>query len=145
MSSSSAESQWMDGRRRIKRCECGLQAPVWTATTDKNRGKRFHGCGRFLSAQKCNFFEWVEDEECVTCLRRIDTLLQKITSVEDNFRVKELEMQAEIKSCVRGIGLLKLQNMEEELKMSKKGNKTFSWNVVWFGLLVIILLGSRIY
>ncbi|KAH7833732.1 hypothetical protein Vadar_009201 [Vaccinium darrowii] len=47
-------------------CECNVRAPLRTALTKENVGRRFLGCGNYQGegGKKCNFFDWFDPETC---------------------------------------------------------------------------------
>ncbi|XVF84983.1 hypothetical protein PTKIN_Ptkin17bG0082400 [Pterospermum kingtungense] len=46
-SSSITQSSSMNSRARTVKCDCGRRAPIRTATTSRNRGKKFYGCFKY--------------------------------------------------------------------------------------------------
>ncbi|CAH9120344.1 unnamed protein product [Cuscuta epithymum] len=52
------------GRSRFCRCMNAngtrVKASLWTSWTDKNPGRRFHGC-RYYEKDGCGFFEWHDE------------------------------------------------------------------------------------
>ena len=44
---SSESSTKPGGNKRLVKCECGVISPVRVASTKRNSGRRFRGCGRF--------------------------------------------------------------------------------------------------
>ncbi|KAL3615316.1 hypothetical protein CASFOL_040977 [Castilleja foliolosa] len=61
MDSSSSREEFVERSKRT--CFCGLRAPMWTAWTDDNPGRRFIGCPNYKdSSSNCKFFSWVDPE-----------------------------------------------------------------------------------
>ncbi|CAH9099692.1 unnamed protein product [Cuscuta europaea] len=96
-----------------------------------------------VGGQQCKFFEWVEEDRCRTCQENLDLVLQKVGRLEEHVRMKEMELEGEMKSCVRGIGVLKVQNMELQLKMAKNDNLTFKWKLLCVSLICFIFFAIR--
>ncbi|XVF60851.1 hypothetical protein PTKIN_Ptkin08bG0081100 [Pterospermum kingtungense] len=62
-SSSITQSSSTNSRARTVKCHCGKRAPIRTATTSRNRGKKFYGCFKYNEAGGCDFFQWVDGSE----------------------------------------------------------------------------------
>jgi len=74
--------------KRITRlvCHCGSEAPLVTAWTYDNPGRRFYGCGRYFQRRKCNFFRWYDPEVPERQKKIIRALLKKNDELQDKER-----------------------------------------------------------
>ncbi|KAI8539361.1 hypothetical protein RHMOL_Rhmol09G0176700 [Rhododendron molle] len=65
---SSSSSSTPNSRSKVERnvlCGCGVRAPLRTALTEPNVGRRFLGCVNYKKEdQACKFFEWVDPATC---------------------------------------------------------------------------------
>lgn len=81
-SSSSGTITPLKRRARLV-CHCGCEAPLVTAWTYDNPGRRFYGCGRYFQRRKCNFFQWYDFERQKKLIR---ALLKKNDESQDKER-----------------------------------------------------------
>ncbi|CAI8601104.1 unnamed protein product [Vicia faba] len=73
----------------IHECHCGIDAPLMTAWTDSNPGRRFFGCGMYKvqGFKKCSNFVWLDEEMNPRAKEVIGNLLHNLN--EEKQRVKE--------------------------------------------------------
>ncbi|XP_058784860.1 uncharacterized protein LOC131659725 [Vicia villosa] len=94
-------SRFSQGSNRSKssfirdECRCGLDAPLMTAWTDANPGRRFYGCGMYkIQGHKmCNHFVWY-DEELTPREKELISLLNESLIIEKN-KVNECKLKEE--------------------------------------------------
>lgn len=145
---SSESSTKPGGNKRLVKCECGVISPVRVASTKRNSGRRFRGCGRFGDGESCNFFEWVDVEIGEDSWNE---LAAKLKSCEDEVergvrKITMLEMQ--LKTAVEVGERLTEENwkLKSELALRKEMRKKCSKTkcVVICGFLVLLWIGTII-
>ncbi|XP_058777881.1 uncharacterized protein At4g04775-like [Vicia villosa] len=81
-------------------CRCGLDAPLMTAWTDANPGRRFYGCGIFRDTKCANHFVWYDEEMTPRAKELISSLNEQLI-IEKNkaneFKQKENELTMKMK------------------------------------------------
>jgi hypothetical protein len=86
MGSEYSSSSGVQKRRTRLVCDCGSEAPLVTAWTYDNPGRRFYGCGRYFQRRKCNFFRWYDPEVPERQKKVIRALLKKNDELQDKER-----------------------------------------------------------
>ncbi|CAH9100685.1 unnamed protein product [Cuscuta europaea] len=114
------------GRSRFCRCMNAngtrVKAPLWTSWTDKNPGRRFHGCPNY-EKDGCGFFEWHDEPltdrarhvinelkrenrrlqsamfelECDSVAQKLESELEEVNSMNDAAHL-ELESKTKMKN-----------------------------------------------
>ncbi|KAI8571748.1 hypothetical protein RHMOL_Rhmol01G0142800 [Rhododendron molle] len=105
-------------------CGCGLRAPLRTALTEPNVGRRFLGCVNYKGDNPCKFFDWVDPPTCERGKEFGNLIVKKnmdlLKDVEDlhkqiiDLKKTETELKAEIRDLKqRENGLEQWQKREE--------------------------------
>ncbi|XVF75021.1 hypothetical protein PTKIN_Ptkin13bG0155600 [Pterospermum kingtungense] len=108
-SSSVSQSRSINRQRRSVYCDCGLKAPIRTATTTNNVGKKFFGCSKYNNkGEGCGFFLWIDGHES-------DDILEVDDGDDNEEMVAELKLLAESREL----------RIENNLIKSERKNKEF--------------------
>ncbi|XP_058779432.1 uncharacterized protein LOC131653335 [Vicia villosa] len=114
MSQKSVSNGSFRNRAFRNECHCGLDAPLMTAWTDSNPGRRFYGCGMYKiqGFKKCSNFVWLDEEMNPRSKEVISSLLKNLN--DEKQRSKD--------------SIAKEEEMRMKMKMLKKQLK-FNWSI----------------
>ncbi|CAI8595996.1 unnamed protein product [Vicia faba] len=123
MSQKSVSNPSYRNRSVIHECHCGIDAPLMTAWTDSNPGRRFFGCGMYKvqGFKKCSNFVWLDEEMNPRAKEVIGNLLHNLN--EEKQRVKE--------------SMVKEEETRMKIKFLKKQLK-FNWFITIFVLVAFV-------
>ncbi|KAG8633658.1 hypothetical protein MANES_18G125850v8 [Manihot esculenta] len=63
----------------------------------------FYGCGRFGQPRRCNFFRWIDSENCRSCQVALLRMMLRLQEAEDEVveaRVREVEILCELRKMI---------------------------------------------
>uniref|UniRef100_A0A2C9VCE1 GRF-type domain-containing protein n=1 Tax=Manihot esculenta TaxID=3983 RepID=A0A2C9VCE1_MANES len=111
--------------------------------TEGNQGRRFYDCGRFQHFERCNFFRWVDGENCQSCevvMPRIKCKLQECEDEITKIHLREAELLNEMNK-IKELNT-KLENTQREAEASQKqkiAKKNYYYQ--WICRMCIFLIG----
>ncbi|CAA0820184.1 Unknown protein [Striga hermonthica] len=108
-------------------CNCGSKVYLTASWTGRNPGRRYWACPKYGSSGYCGFFMWFDPEMCERAKSIIPSLLDKMYKYRreiEQFNIREREGAVRLEVAMR-----KLEDMEKELRVSKKFANTL-WKVV---------------
>ncbi|RYQ95890.1 hypothetical protein Ahy_B08g091266 [Arachis hypogaea] len=109
-SNDSSTSMRMRRKSHEEACFCRLKAVIKKFGTAENPDKLFYACSRYRKDSHCNYFKWVDADDCEAVVeagakKDSKTELQ-VESEYDEWRVKEAWRMGSLEAEVRYLKLL---------------------------------------